>query len=256
MPIRGLEDVIVNILESLSLTHVVRTWNIFYEKNSEITVRLKFGSHVSSMENQGEGQVSADSTCKTVSYRRKSESQITRDRRRAERRYKNTFSNHSEKQLCSNNQGIQVDLSATCSEPDSFRYQQSSPEENPITVHDNDETIFAIQNNEQSFELSAISQESLQIPKFCYGEIDSLEHPQNFQNTSDLFVFNANQLNDNSASASANPVKNSTIADLDEFESVKSSKSNEEDISDTELKRQLMKIFGITSADLKKDSNG
>ena len=97
MPIAGLHEVIVNVLESLSATHKVKTWNVFYEENTDITVRLKFSSsHVEDLV-QGHSNTHTGAVCRTVSYRRKSPKQIARDNERLENHNKGVRSNKPER---------------------------------------------------------------------------------------------------------------------------------------------------------------
>ena len=87
MPITGLPLVLENILESVLGSYELRNWNIFNEKNGNVSIKLRFW-------NKGEGQINVQEDI--VSYRRKSSSQINRDRQRAARRRRNAASDMCE----------------------------------------------------------------------------------------------------------------------------------------------------------------
>ena len=93
-PNTGLPEVIQNILDTLLDTHFIRTWNIFHEENSEITVRLKLTSrHFESPSSKP--PVVQNSSVSTASYKRKSANQIARDKERSlirRRRFNNSGS--------------------------------------------------------------------------------------------------------------------------------------------------------------------
>ena len=68
-----LESAIVSILDS----HSVLNWSIFGETNGNVSIKIRFGAN-------GEGQGSSD--IQHISYRRKSDKQLTRDKQRASKR--------------------------------------------------------------------------------------------------------------------------------------------------------------------------
>ena len=85
MPIAGLNKVLENLLESVSKSHNIKTWNIFQEVNGEITFRLKFSPNTE----HSIDDIPADQpmqTSSTVSFKRKSDKQLHRDKERAHKR--------------------------------------------------------------------------------------------------------------------------------------------------------------------------
>ncbi len=91
MPITGIPMVLENILESVLKTHNLKTWNLFYEENGDISFRLR----LSNMENvHTTPDIGSHST---ESFRRKSYKQITRDKDRALKRRR--ISSHSNKDI-------------------------------------------------------------------------------------------------------------------------------------------------------------
>ena len=171
MPIAGLHDVIVNLLESLSATHKVSTWNIFHEQNSDITFRLKFSSHSVSSEYQGEGHLNTEGICRTTSYRQKTEKQISRDRERSERYFKNrSMCNHLEKQCM--NQETQVSVSQL--DMESFRNEQLSENEPNMVINDSEVNF----DRNSTFDFSK-SQDSFEIPNVSHLTTDHVEQSAN-----------------------------------------------------------------------------
>lgn len=84
MPITGLHEVLGNALDAVTKSHDLKFWNIFYEKNGNITVRIRF-------ENGGENGATStpaghDLTPHTVSFKRKNSKQVERDMNRAKKR--------------------------------------------------------------------------------------------------------------------------------------------------------------------------
>ena len=260
MPIAGLQEVIVNILESISSTHEVKTWNIFYEQNiTDITVRLKFGSHIEQDLVEGQCSTHAASEGRTTSYRRKSPSQIARDSERLEK-YNKGVKRHRPERLFSN-QETQVSTSQLEIYKD--QQTQSLVFDSPVKVKRSAAKSVTCNSDE------TVSHESFDIPKLPNLSSDSEQENfmGDFTNSAsafpchlgcDLFDTHEHQPTVSSQTASANilnvkPEINScpkSIADLDEFDSLpptpKSSikatsssaahaKSDERDISKREI---------------------
>ena len=80
MPISGIPMVLENIFESVFKTHNLKTWNLFYEENGDISFRLRLSNMENVHTTPGIGSQS------TESYRRKSAKQTARDKDRALKR--------------------------------------------------------------------------------------------------------------------------------------------------------------------------
>ena len=80
-----MDKVLENILSVISNSHELKTWNIFHEQDGNVTVRLKF-SHSTT------GEIDTNVLGNTVSFRRKSSKQVTRDRNRAAKRRRQSSS--------------------------------------------------------------------------------------------------------------------------------------------------------------------
>ncbi len=107
--INGIPEVLVNMLATVLETHQLQTWNIFEEKSGHISFKLRFQS-----EGEGHG-IQGNST---ISYRRKSEAQINRDRRRSVKR-RRTASCQTEESSPT------IEVNRASSEADSFVYSSS-----------------------------------------------------------------------------------------------------------------------------------
>ena len=82
MPIKGVPLVLENLLESLVVSHLLKSWNIFSENDGNFTFRLRFSlvdSNTCNMESQ-----SIDKS--VVTYKRKSHSTVRRDQSRTLKR--------------------------------------------------------------------------------------------------------------------------------------------------------------------------
>ena len=85
MPITGIPLVLENLILSVLETHELGTWNIFSEKDGNVTFRLRFKM-------EGQGQTYRErGMC--ASYRKKSPKQICRDQSRALMRREKTSHN-------------------------------------------------------------------------------------------------------------------------------------------------------------------
>ena len=84
MPNTGLPKVIQDLITALLDSHDVRTWNIFHDNNSEVTVGLKFSSR--HIECESSLPMSPMVENNTVSFKRKTPNQIARDKARSQRR--------------------------------------------------------------------------------------------------------------------------------------------------------------------------
>ena len=79
MPIAGIPEVLENLIVSVCKTHHIGTWNIFNEENGNITFRLRFKIQDQDHINQQQGT-------QCITYRKKTETHINRDRQRATKR--------------------------------------------------------------------------------------------------------------------------------------------------------------------------
>ena len=82
MPIAGIPEVLENLIVSVFKSHQLKTWNIYQEQDGNVTFKLRF--NMQDMQGQGHGSTGLDSSF--ISYRRKTERNITRDRQRAVKR--------------------------------------------------------------------------------------------------------------------------------------------------------------------------
>ena len=80
MPIDGIPLVLENKLLSVFKSHSLKSWNIFDDQNGCVSFRLRFSPHTQTHSGQ---EIPAD--VKVSGFRRKSPSQINRDRERAMR---------------------------------------------------------------------------------------------------------------------------------------------------------------------------
>ena len=73
MPVTGIPKVLENIISSVLTSHELSNWNLFSEKDGNLTIKIRFTD-------KGEGQSSVhDSITPNISYRRKSPKQVKRD---------------------------------------------------------------------------------------------------------------------------------------------------------------------------------
>ena len=87
-PLTGLPDVLRNIVGSVLITHDCKTWNLFHEENGYITFRIRFAPS----EIKGQGQAPILQPVSNASFRRKSEKQMSRDKKRAVKRIRKASS--------------------------------------------------------------------------------------------------------------------------------------------------------------------
>ena len=93
MPISGISKVLENMLVSVLGTHSLKSWNIFSEENGDLTFRLKFkvvdtmDTHVQDIQPKDIDlpvhSSAIPSASNTISFKKKSSSQISRDKARA-----------------------------------------------------------------------------------------------------------------------------------------------------------------------------
>ena len=145
MPITGLPVVLEKILESVLELHQLQNWNIFNEKNGNVSVKLRF-----SKEGQGQVHVQED----TISYRRKSSSQIKRDQQRAVKRRRNSS----------------FDM---CVSPETDRKSYETPISQGTQTFDRNYDLDIIEKCE---EVSPLVYHSLPVPSHI-NELDDFELP-------------------------------------------------------------------------------
>ena len=73
MPIDGIPNVLENILMSVLSSHDLKSWNVFNEQNGSVSLRIRFMPSCTEV-------ISQESSIKAFSYKRKSQSQLNRDR--------------------------------------------------------------------------------------------------------------------------------------------------------------------------------
>lgn len=97
MPIEGVPLVLEKLLVSVLSSHSLNSWNIFNEQNGNVSFRLRF----SPLQN-GDPCISSQVSKNQVStYKRKSQSQVRRDKDRAMRHTKFVDkSSNKELELC------------------------------------------------------------------------------------------------------------------------------------------------------------
>ena len=126
--INGIPEVLVNMLAAVLETHQLQTWNIFEEKSGNISFKLRF---------QSEGEGHGIQRNSTISYRRKSEGQINRDRRRSvkRRRTASCQTEESSPTMESNRAVSEVDSSVYSSSPIQItNLDCATAESSPATV--------------------------------------------------------------------------------------------------------------------------
>ena len=87
MPVAGVSTVLENMVTSVMQTHFLKTWNLFHEENGNITFRLKF-EHIQELPMELHTDISRSENHRTISFKKKNEKQITRDKARSRKRRK------------------------------------------------------------------------------------------------------------------------------------------------------------------------
>ena len=162
-------DTLNMLMNSLFANNELRNWSIFEEKNGAIVVKLRFENSVTNSENNSRNH---------VSFKRKSESQMQRDRNRAARR-RNTYMasatsvqdgsstelpRHSERNSISDTtpldfSPVQLSLSATSFTPDTRSVKRDSEQQ--------------IQGLSTKLNSSFVSMSSLDINSLTCEEVSS-----------------------------------------------------------------------------------
>ena len=145
MPIDGLPLVLENMLLSVFKSHSLRSWNIFDDQNGCVSFRLRFSPHTQTHTSH---EIPAD--VKVSAYRRKSQSQINRDRERAMR--------HSQKyqviELNENYEGNEQPLQENCDTNDNQEFVQQIDNETMTNV---DKTSSEVKTDQQDPEVDFLN---------------------------------------------------------------------------------------------------